>query len=97
MQSELIMFLKEMYGVLKPADSYHHIQGWIKKWAPGLVNFVPDAAYHFCLNLPEKFLQPGPTFKPALYTFPVSLTKMMFILIRNNCNKFHLIVFERCH
>ena len=24
-----------------------------------LVNFVPALAYHFCLNLPEKFSQPG--------------------------------------
>ena len=26
---------------------------------PGLVNFVPAAAYHFCLNLPATFSQPG--------------------------------------
>ena len=25
---------------------------------PGLVNFVPDVAYHFCLFLNEKFSQP---------------------------------------
>ena len=30
-----------------------------KKWFPGLVNFVPAAAYYFRLNLPEKFSQPG--------------------------------------
>ena len=26
---------------------------------PGLVNFVPAVAYHFCLNLPAAFSQPG--------------------------------------
>ena len=26
---------------------------------PGLVNFVPAAAYHFCFNLPRAFSQPG--------------------------------------
>ena len=25
----------------------------------GLANFVPGVAYHFCLNLPGAFLQPG--------------------------------------
>ena len=35
---------------------------WAKKWPPGLVNFVPAVAYHFCLNLPEKFSQPGAHF-----------------------------------
>ena len=35
-----------------------------KNWALGLVNFVPATciAYHFCLNLPEKFSQPGAHF-----------------------------------
>ena len=32
------------------------LQGWAKKWVPGLVNFVPAVAYHFCLNLSEKIL-----------------------------------------
>ena len=27
--------------------------------APGLVNFVPAVSYHFCLNLPAAFTQPG--------------------------------------
>ena len=30
----------------------------VKKWAPGLVKFVPAFAYHFCLNLPEVLSQP---------------------------------------
>ena len=36
-----------------------YTQEWIKSWAPGLVNFVPALAYHFCLNLPEAFMKPG--------------------------------------
>ena len=28
----------------------------------GLVNFVPAVAYHFCLNFPETFPQPGVLF-----------------------------------
>ena len=33
------------------------LQGWAKKWVPGLVNFVPTFAYHFYyLNVPEKIL-----------------------------------------
>ena len=35
------------------------IQGSANPRAPGLVNFVPAVAYHFCLNLPKKFSQPG--------------------------------------
>ena len=34
-------------------------QGWVKMLAHGLMNFVPVVAYHFCLNFPEKFSQPG--------------------------------------
>ena len=34
----------------------------------GLVNFVPALAYHFCLNLPAAFTQPGAShFSPSLY------------------------------
>ena len=35
---------------------------WAKKRFPGLVNFVPAVDYLFCLNLPEKFSQPGTHF-----------------------------------
>ena len=36
-----------------------HIHTWLaKRWVPGLVNFVPAVAYHFCLNLPAAFTQP---------------------------------------
>ena len=35
------------------------LQAWAKRWSLGLVNFVPAVAYHFFLNLPEKFSQPG--------------------------------------
>ena len=35
------------------------VQGSTNRRAPGLVNFVPALAYHFCLNLPAAFTQPG--------------------------------------
>ena len=35
------------------------IQGSTNRRALGLVNFVPALAYHFCLNLPAAFTQPG--------------------------------------
>ena len=37
----------------------YRIQGSSIRWAPGLVHFVPAVAYHFCLNLPAVFSQPG--------------------------------------
>ena len=33
-----------------------------KEWFPGLVNFVPAVAYHFCLNLPKCSRNLGTTF-----------------------------------
>ena len=38
---------------------YCLLQGSAKRWTPGLVNFVPAVAYHFCLALPAAFTQPG--------------------------------------
>ena len=35
------------------------LQGSPKECFPGLVNFVTAVAYHFCLNLPIAFSQPG--------------------------------------
>ena len=35
------------------------IQGSTNRRALGLVNFVLALAYHFCLNLPAAFTQPG--------------------------------------
>ena len=35
------------------------IQGSTNRRALGLVNFVPALAYHFCLNFPAAFTQPG--------------------------------------
>ena len=35
------------------------LQGFTNRQAPGLVNFVPALAYHFCLNLLAAFTQPG--------------------------------------
>ena len=40
-------------------------QGWPKKRAPGLMNFVPAVAYHSGLSLPEKFSHPGDHFYPS--------------------------------
>ena len=37
----------------------YFIQGSTNRWALGLVNFVPALAYHFCLNMPAPFTQPG--------------------------------------
>ena len=35
------------------------IQGLAKRRSPGLVNFVPAVAYHFCQAMPAAFTQPG--------------------------------------
>ena len=35
------------------------LQGSAKRWFPGCENFVPSLAYHFCLDLPAEFSQPG--------------------------------------
>ena len=35
------------------------IHGFTHRRALDLVNFVPALAYHFCLNLPAAFTQPG--------------------------------------
>ena len=35
------------------------LQGSAIQRAPGLVKFATAVAYHFCLNLPELFSQPG--------------------------------------
>ena len=35
------------------------VQGSANPRAPGLVKFVTAVAYHFCLNLPRAFSQPG--------------------------------------
>ena len=35
------------------------VLGCAKVLFPGLVNFVPAVAYHFCLSLPASFSQPG--------------------------------------
>ena len=36
-----------------------HVQGISIRLFPGLVNIAPAVAYHFCLNLPAAFPQPG--------------------------------------
>ena len=43
-------------------------RGELKKWAPGLVNFVPAVAYDSCLKYSENVLATwSPHFSPALY------------------------------
>ena len=36
---------------------YLQVQGWAKKWSPGLVKLVPAVAHNFFLSLPDKFSQ----------------------------------------
>ena len=40
-------------------EGVHYKQGFTIRQFPGLVNFVPAVAYHFCLNLLAAFSQPG--------------------------------------
>ena len=49
------------------------VQGSAKRRSPGLVNFVPALAYHFCLNLPAAFTKPF-SWAPCLY-LPVVFTQ----------------------
>ena len=42
-----------------PTHMPPYLQGSAKRLLPGLVNFVPAVAYHFCLSLPAAFTQPG--------------------------------------
>ena len=46
------------YGKLSERATMY-VQGSTNRRAPGLVNFVPALAHHFCLNLPAAFTQPG--------------------------------------
>ena len=50
--------------------SFCQPHGSAKRRAPGLVNFVPAVAYHFCLSLHAAFSQPG----DHLYIFSVKCT-----------------------
>ena len=46
-----------IFNKVKTVSKY--LQGSAKRRSPGLVHFVPAVAYHFCLNLPAAFTQPG--------------------------------------
>ena len=46
------------------------VQGFTIRPLPGLVNFVPAIAYHFCLNLHAAFSQPG---NSLIYWSPVDI------------------------
>ena len=50
-----LLFIDECYEY----DPDYSVQGSPKECFPGLVNFVTAVAYHFCLNLPRAFSQPG--------------------------------------
>ena len=47
------------------------LRGWAKFQFQGIVNFVPIVAFHFCLNLPEKFSLPGNSIlaRPEIETY----------------------------
>ena len=51
--------LKRKYDEVSLKSMFIRIyRDWLKT-VPGLVNFVPAVAYHFCLALPAAFTQPG--------------------------------------
>ena len=68
----------------RPRCGWQYIQGLQKEWAPGLKNFVPALAYHFCLALPAIFPQPG------LHSFgdscTVLLTQLALLVANIFCN-----------
>ena len=62
---------------LKEAFLWGYVQGSSKRRAPGLVNFVPAVAYHFCLNLPAAFSQPGARLILEPCTYCIFLAKLI--------------------
>ena len=56
--------------------------------SPGLVNFVPAVAYHFCLNLPAAFKQPG----ARLLAEPCRFSQCEFMQPSSNIWSFNLLV-----
>ena len=59
-----------MRDLLQPNAPVGMYEGSSIRWAPGLVNFVPGVAYHFCLNLHAAFSQPG---NGLIYWSPVDI------------------------
>ena len=53
------------------------VQGWAKKWIPGLVDFVPALAYHLGFNLPETSSQPGADFLARPCSFLNNIHKVV--------------------
>ena len=45
--------------------SLHRVQGSVKRLWPGLVNFVPAVAYHFCRSMSTVFTQPDQSLSAA--------------------------------
>ena len=64
-ESAGLLEVAEPRHVLQPERLAKHFCGHLafghsaNPRTPGLVNFVTAVAYHFCLNLPRAFLQPG--------------------------------------
>ena len=59
-----------------------NIQGSAKRGSPGLVNFVPALAYHFCLSLPAALTLPG----ARLLAEPGGHLKASFVIkLTNGC------------
>ena len=52
------------------------VQGTTKRLGSGLVNFVTALAYHFCLNFPAAFTQPGDHLSAEPCSPTVSLLKI---------------------
>ena len=48
-----------MYQYFSRSLYNYYVKGSTIWRAPGFVNFVLALAYHFCLNLPAAFTQPG--------------------------------------
>ena len=49
--------LKDVRKIFAILQSYS-VQTWAKVDAPALVNIVPSVAFHYYLNLPDKFTEP---------------------------------------
>ena len=65
-----------------------YIQGSANRWTPGLVKYVAANAYHFYLNLPASFTQPGDHFLASPPTTSPSFTKRMAVeaaTLRDKC------------
>ena len=58
-----------------------NVQGFTNRWAPGFVNFVLACAYHFCLNMPAAFMQPGARLLVEPCTKVLSIYDLCFMVL----------------